>query len=155
MPADQRRLMASPAVRLLAMIIDLTTLMFLYVGGFFISMVLIATQAGHFDLVHIFFFCLSAVSIQLCISPFIFTFCYFVLFHSLCGRTIGKMCLGLQVVNLDGAPLSFGTSFLRYVGYLVSALPLGFGYLWAFLDAEGGAWHDKLSGTMVCKDNIG
>jgi uncharacterized RDD family membrane protein YckC len=76
---------------------------------------------------------------------------YFTYFHGATGRTPGKMLLGLQVVSVNGAPISFGIAFLRAVGYLVSNLlfifPLGF--IWAAFDKRKQGWHDKIAGTVV------
>ena len=76
---------------------------------------------------------------------------YFTYFHGIKGRTPGKMLMGLQVVSTDGAPIGFGTSFLRSVSYLVSSLlftiPLGF--IWAAFDRKKQGWHDKIAGTVV------
>ena len=86
------------------------------------------------------------------LSFYIFLFiAYFTFFHGLSGRTPGKKLLVLQVVHTDGSPISFGTAFLRSVGYLVSSLlftvPLG--YIWAAFDKKKQAWHDKIAGTVV------
>ena len=39
----------------------------------------------------------------------------------------------------------------RYLGYYVSILPLGFGFLWIAFDKRKQAWHDKLAGTVVVR----
>ena len=67
------------------------------------------------------------------------------------GATPGKMALGLQVVREDGSPLGPGTSVLRYVGYIVSGLALGLGFLWIIWDPKKQAWPDKIAGTLVVK----
>jgi len=76
---------------------------------------------------------------------------YFTYFHGLTGRTPGKMLLGLQVVNEDGTPVTFGIAFLRSVGYLVSSLLFTFpaGFIWAAFDKRKQGWHDKIAGTVV------
>jgi uncharacterized RDD family membrane protein YckC len=75
---------------------------------------------------------------------------YFTYFHGATGRTPGKMLLGLQVVNADGTTISFGTAFLRAVGYLVSsAMGLNLGFIWAAFDKRKQGWHDKIAGTVV------
>jgi uncharacterized RDD family membrane protein YckC len=75
---------------------------------------------------------------------------YFTYFHGATGRTPGKMLLGLQVVSADGTPISFGTAFLRAVGYLVSwAMGLNLGFIWAAFDKKKQGWHDKIAGTVV------
>jgi len=74
---------------------------------------------------------------------------YFTYFHGSTGRTPGKMLLGLQVVSVDGTPISFGTAFLRSVGYLVSSLVFCLGYIWIAFDKKKQGWHDKIAGTVV------
>ena len=76
-------------------------------------------------------------------------FGYFTYFHGSTGRTPGKMLLGLQVVSADGTPVSFGTAFLRSVGYLVSSLVFCLGYIWIAFDKKKQGWHDKIAGTVV------
>ena len=79
----------------------------------------------------------------------VLTIGYFTYFHGTTGRTPGKMLLGLQVINDDGTPLSFGTAFLRAVGYLVSGAILNLGFIWAAFDKRKQGWHDKIAGTVV------
>ncbi|HBJ75195.1 MAG TPA: hypothetical protein DDY86_06755 [Syntrophaceae bacterium] len=74
---------------------------------------------------------------------------YFTYFHGSTGRTPGKMLLGLQVVSIEGAPISFGTAFLRSVGYLVSSLVFCLGYIWIGFDKKKQGWHDKIAKTVV------
>jgi uncharacterized RDD family membrane protein YckC len=86
------------------------------------------------------------------LSSYTFLFIgYFTFFHGLTGRTPGKKLLVLQVVHTDGSPISFGTAFLRSVGYLVSSLlfTIPLGYIWAAFDKKKQAWHDKIAGTVV------
>jgi uncharacterized RDD family membrane protein YckC len=67
--------------------------------------------------------------------------------------TPGKMVLGLRIVDAEtGGVPPIGRLVLRYVGYLVSALPLGLGYLWAIWDSRRQGWHDKMAGTLVVRD---
>jgi uncharacterized RDD family membrane protein YckC len=67
--------------------------------------------------------------------------------------TPGKMVLGLRIVDAEtGGVPTFGRFVLRYIGYLVSALPLGLGYLWAIWDRRRQGWHDKMGGTLVVRD---
>ncbi len=73
---------------------------------------------------------------------------YFTLLHAWGGQTLGKLAMGIRVVP-DGPPATLGRAFLRWVGYLVSTLPLGAGFLWAALDKDRCAWHDHLAATVV------
>jgi uncharacterized RDD family membrane protein YckC len=66
--------------------------------------------------------------------------------------TPGKLVLGLRVVDAEtGGVPAIGRLVLRYVGYLVSALPLGLGYLWVLWDRRKQGWHDKMAGTLVVR----
>jgi uncharacterized RDD family membrane protein YckC len=69
------------------------------------------------------------------------------------GGTPGKLMLGLRIVDAGTGGLPpFGRLVPRYFGYLVSALPLGLGYLWMLWDARRQCWHDKMAGTLVVWD---
>lgn len=74
---------------------------------------------------------------------------YFTWFNGTTGQTPGKRLMGLRVVRDTGEAISFGTAFLRWVGYLISFLPLCMGFLWAGVDRRKQAWHDKIAGTVV------
>jgi uncharacterized RDD family membrane protein YckC len=74
---------------------------------------------------------------------------YFTYFHGTTGQTPGKRLMGLRVVQDTGEALSLGTAFLRWVGYIVSALPMLMGFIWAGVDRRKQAWHDKIAGTVV------
>lgn len=66
------------------------------------------------------------------------------------GRTPGKLLLDLRVVNArTGEPPGYVRAFIRYIGYFVSALPLGLGFLWIVFDRQRQGLHDKLAGTRV------
>lgn len=80
---------------------------------------------------------------------------YFTYFHGSTGRTPGKMLLGLQVLSVDGNPISFGIAFLRSVGYLISSAVFCLGYIWIGFDSKKQGWHDKIAGTIViARENI-
>jgi uncharacterized RDD family membrane protein YckC len=74
-------------------------------------------------------------------------------FWRYCGATPGKLAVGVKIVDArtGGAPPT-GRLVLRLVGYLVSALPLYLGFLWAAVDRRKQAWHDKIAGTLVIQD---
>ena len=64
--------------------------------------------------------------------------------------TPGKLVMGLRVVDADtGGTPPVSRLVLRYVGYVVSAIPLLLGYLWVLWDPRRQAWHDKMAGTLV------
>jgi len=76
---------------------------------------------------------------------------YFVGLWATTGQTLGKMALGIKVISSDGTPVSWGKSLLRYVGYIVSGLVLGLGFIWVAFDARRQGWHDKIAGTYVVR----
>ena len=68
--------------------------------------------------------------------------------------TIGKLALGLRVGKPDGTRLSLENALGRSLAKILSALPLGLGFAWAFFDEQGRCWHDLLAGTVVvCKSS--
>lgn len=68
------------------------------------------------------------------------------------GATPGKLFLGVRVVDAQtGQRPSLVQALLRWLGYGLSALPLGLGFLWVLWDPERRAWHDRLAGTRVLK----
>jgi uncharacterized RDD family membrane protein YckC len=69
------------------------------------------------------------------------------------GKSFGKTFIGLRVVRLDGKPMDYKTALTRHlIGYPVSLIGLGLGFLWMFWDSKQQGWHDKLAKTIVIKD---
>ena len=65
------------------------------------------------------------------------------------GATIGKMVLGIRVVNVDGHPPTFGRAALRAIP---KCLPfLWPGYLAAVFTQHRQAFHDLIARTMVVR----
>ncbi len=68
----------------------------------------------------------------------------------LTGLTIGKWATGLRIKRPDGAEIGIGRAFLRhFIGYPLSFLTLGLGFLVAALTARGRGLHDLIAGTIV------
>jgi uncharacterized RDD family membrane protein YckC len=68
------------------------------------------------------------------------------------GQSIGMHVARVKVVlrGTDAAPLSFWRAAFRgTVGYWISGLIFGLGYIWAAFDDHGETWHDKLFDTWV------
>lgn len=66
--------------------------------------------------------------------------------------TPGKAALAARIVDVaTGGKPPFLKLVVRSVGYLLSALPLGLGFLWIAWDRRKQGWHDKLAGTMVIR----
>lgn len=66
------------------------------------------------------------------------------------GTSPGKRVFGLYVVGPDGyAGIGFGRAVLRWIGYWISALPLGLGFLMIAFTADRRGLHDRIAGTLV------
>ncbi len=66
--------------------------------------------------------------------------------------TPGKMIFSARIVDANtGAAPSSGQCVLRYLGYFVSMLGLGLGFIWVGIDQRKQGWHDKLAGTVVVR----
>lgn len=63
--------------------------------------------------------------------------------------TLGKIAVGLRVVGLDGAPISFGRATGRHFAKYVSALIMGIGFIMAAFTDKKQALHDMIAGTLV------
>ncbi|MGH7723564.1 MAG: RDD family protein [Candidatus Dormibacteria bacterium] len=77
---------------------------------------------------------------------------YWVLTWSLLGASLGQRALGLRVVNAaTGGRIDLGRALLRYVGFVISAIPFTLGLIWAAFDPRKQGWHDKIAGTCVVR----
>jgi len=72
------------------------------------------------------------------------------------GATLGKMALGIKIVNRNMKDVSFLTAFIReflvkILLYMVMSFFFIFllGYLWAIWDKRKQTWHDKIAKTFV------
>lgn len=84
------------------------------------------------------------------VLPAVFT----LVFWKLRGATPGKIVLGLRIADAASLePPTTGRLLVRYLAYLVSALPLGLGFLWVAVDRRKQAFHDKLARTVVIEDD--
>jgi uncharacterized RDD family membrane protein YckC len=76
---------------------------------------------------------------------------YFVLFHGMEGKTVGKWLFGMRVVGAERRAITYGQAFLRWIG-LVGFAPAGLGFLWIIWSREKRGWHDYLARTWVIRD---
>ena len=74
----------------------------------------------------------------------------FVIFPLFSGQTIGKMLTGLRVVRADGSAASLSRILVRHlIGYPLTFLTLGLGFVFSFFNRDGRALHDYISGTTL------
>ncbi len=67
------------------------------------------------------------------------------------GQTPGKFALGIRVVKADGTRISDTDAVIRAIGYQVSSIVCGLGFIWAIFDKNKQTWHDKLARTYVVR----
>ena len=69
------------------------------------------------------------------------------------GRTVGKWATGLRIERSDGTPIGIGRSLVRhFIGYPVSFLPLGLGFLLGAFTPRGRTLHDFIASTVVVRE---
>jgi uncharacterized RDD family membrane protein YckC len=77
---------------------------------------------------------------------------YAVLFIGLTGQTLGKLALGIKVIDAEGNVPGLWRAILReIVGKFISGLALGLGYVWISWDSHKRGWHDHIAGTYVVR----
>ena len=69
------------------------------------------------------------------------------------GQTPGKFALGIRVIKADGTALSDTDAVIRAIGYNVSAMLFGLGFIWAIFDRNNQTWHDKMGRTYVVRND--
>lgn len=88
------------------------------------------------------------------IFNYLLPFCAILGFWILKSATPGKIALRGVIVDADTLEKPAVWQWLvRYLGYFVSAIPLGLGLLWVGWDARKQGFHDKLARTVVIYKN--
>ena len=68
------------------------------------------------------------------------------------GQSVGKLLTGLTILNIDGTNVGIATLLRRnLLGYLVTLLTFGIGFLISAVNAKGRSLHDFISGTVVVR----
>lgn len=66
--------------------------------------------------------------------------------------TPGKMMISARIVDAaTGEAPSTGQMIGRYLGYFLSTVVFGLGFVWIAFDRKKQGWHDKLAGTVVVR----
>jgi uncharacterized RDD family membrane protein YckC len=90
------------------------------------------------------------LSVTLAALAAILTAVYHVYFWGVKAATPGKRLFGLEVQGQDGRlPIGPGRAALRLLGYVVSGLVFGIGFL--MIAFGGGGLHDQIAGTRVVR----
>jgi uncharacterized RDD family membrane protein YckC len=71
----------------------------------------------------------------------------------LTGLTLGKWATGLRIERESGSEIGIGRAILRhFVGYPLSFIILGIGFLVTTLTVRGRGLHDIIAGTVVVRE---
>lgn len=67
------------------------------------------------------------------------------------GATLGKMALGLRVVQPDGSPITYMRAFGRYWAKILSGIACYIGYIMVAFDDQKRGLHDRICETRVIR----
>jgi uncharacterized RDD family membrane protein YckC len=96
---------------------------------------------------------LTAMNPSLAVLAFIVLPVYFVVLWTTTGRTFGMVLCGLRIVrSTDGGRVGLRRAMLRLAGFLLAAIPLDIGLVWAAFDERKRGWHDMVAGTVVIRE---
>ena len=138
-----KRLQAPFALRCGALLIDYIVLAAIVVFGTLIARMLGggARTAGN-----------SAETLAFLIA-IVFAFLNLGVLPGLTGVTLGKWATGLRIERNDGAQIGIGRAILRhFIGYPLSFLLFGLGFLVAAVTVRGRGLHDIIAGTIVVRE---
>lgn len=76
---------------------------------------------------------------------------FFAWFWTHGGQTLGMRAWRIRVVRDDGGALSWRDALLRVLAASLATLPLGLGFFWCLIDANGRCWHDRVTHTRVVR----
>jgi uncharacterized RDD family membrane protein YckC len=118
--------------------------------GFFFAVVVLIAAAGHPDPIQL------ARMRHTGIAVFVFSLLGSVVYEIICeglhGSTLGKLVLGMCVVQEDGAPCRFSSALIRSLAYLVDALFFGLiGYMAMQGSPQMQRKGDEWAHTIVCR----
>jgi uncharacterized RDD family membrane protein YckC len=76
-----------------------------------------------------------------------------VVLPGLTGLTLGKWAAGLRIKRVDEGNPGIGRVFVRhFIGYPLSFVTLGLGFLLATVTVQGRGLHDMIAGTVVVRE---
>jgi hypothetical protein len=68
------------------------------------------------------------------------------------GTTPGLRVMKLQLQRFDGSATNRSLRRWRVLGSVLSAISLGMGYAWQFLDEDGLCWHERITKTYLAPE---
>ena len=86
------------------------------------------------------------------VGTFLGPFAYYAIFTAWRGQTLGKIAVGLRVVDEHNRHPDFARAVLREtLGKFVSWLVFGIGFLTVAWDGKKQGWHDRMAQTYVVR----
>ncbi len=74
---------------------------------------------------------------------------FYIWFWTQSGQTLGMIAWRIKVESSTGGLISYPQGVIRYLTAWPAFFILGIGYFWLYIDRDGNAVHDKLSGSKV------
>ena len=134
---------ASPGARLVAAVIDDAIVSILAGGLLIIGLVAFVASEPGVDILLFY----AAFAAAFAVVPV-----YMVGMTAYRGQTLGKMTMGIKVVDSEGNKPNLGMVLMREtLGKLVSATVLYIGFIVILLDEHRRGWHDQISKTFVVR----
>jgi uncharacterized RDD family membrane protein YckC len=133
---------AGGASRLVAFGIDIAAVWFLYsigVAGLTLAVQLLSGRTVK----------LNDHQLIALITIAVWSFLYFAYQWALSGKTIGMAILGIQVVGVDGSPVTVRSAVIRTLTLPLSLAIFWIGCLGILTGRERRAWHDHFARTCV------
>ncbi len=142
---EQKEIVFYPSIMLRASAFIIDSLLITGITSIFLLLPLLMGARNIFSLTELW---------RVILLPFYFLFIifhllYYTYFLTITGQTPGKAVVNLKVVGKGGLQLDWHEALLRAIGYILSSIPLGMGFFWAFFDKNRETWHDKLAGSKV------
>jgi uncharacterized RDD family membrane protein YckC len=78
---------------------------------------------------------------------------YFTTFWALTGQTPGSRVMRIRVVGEPREDVRSVQALIRFAGMVLSAIPLGAGFLAVLVDDRRRGWHDRIAHTVVRWDD--
>ena len=84
---------------------------------------------------------------------FVIFFLYFIVLEAVLGATLGKLLLGIRVVDVEGSRISWGASILRNILRIIDALPFAYilGAILIWTSARKQRLGDRAARTVVVR----
>jgi uncharacterized RDD family membrane protein YckC len=142
LPATTRETLATPASRVMAALLDMALLTSLDTAVLYFTLRLLGLSSSEI---------LDLPAIPLAAFFLLLNGGYFTAFTAVGGQSIGKMAFGIKVIAQEEGGVPVGRATLRTFAYLISALPLGAGFLPGIFGGERLALHDRLAHTRVVR----